>query len=334
MICNSDSVNKIIDNMENLCLTSCHTYVFHETCVTALSEKSKTEHALDPKLQKILAAAPPLRSMELSAMRAHAIDGKRYWNDAPRPWLDLAEDSTLSRLVGRPVKRFRSCHSDAPPLVWMHGGGWSIGSISTHHAVFAELSQFCRRDVIALHPRQAPEHPYPAPVKDVAALLVALRGPFHLGGDSAGANLALGGLACLHANGQPVFPRSLTLAYGCFQARFDTESHVAFGSSPVSLSTAKMRQFWSFYGGTGQPFADFATLPNINLPPTQLHIAALDPLRDDSLDIEAQLHDLGVSVDRRDWAGMTHGFLHYLPDLPQAMSAIEAISNHLERNDT
>ncbi|RME16566.1 MAG: hypothetical protein D6801_05275, partial [Alphaproteobacteria bacterium] len=288
-----------------------------------------------PALTAIMAGQLPLGSLQPAAMRAHALDSKRRWNEAPMPWLDLRDDPHLAAVTGRPVRRYRAGSPRGAPLAWLHGGGWSIGSFETHHALLAHLARETGREVIALHPRQAPEHPWPAPVEDAAtflsALLAACPEGVHLGGDSAGANLALGTLSWLHDRGLPAAVRSLCLVYGCFRAQFDTESHARFGSGAYGLSTDKMRAFWHLYGGAGRAHADFAAHPlPPGLPPVAVHAAALDPLRNDSRWLAARL---GARAQLTEWPGMTHGFLHYLPDLDEARAALAGIAGHLDEVD-
>ncbi len=88
-------------------------------------------------------------------------------------------------------------------LVYMHGGGFVVGSLDSHHTLAAELAGNTGRVVVSLEFRQAPEHPFPAAVEDCYDLLCAFAekpgligadvrtdGPV-LCGDSSGANLAV-----------------------------------------------------------------------------------------------------------------------------------------------
>ena len=86
--------------------------------------------------------------------------------------------------------------TDAPPLVWLHGGGFVMCSPGTHAALLDALARATRRRVLAPAYRLAPEHPFPAGYDDALAVVRAV-GRCALGGDSAGANLALGVAAAL-----------------------------------------------------------------------------------------------------------------------------------------
>ncbi|MGC5344789.1 alpha/beta hydrolase [Streptomyces sp. DT171] len=108
---------------------------------------------------------------------------------------------------GRDGHRFRSYRPRRPVgdglLVYMHGGGFVVGSLDSHHTLAAELAHNTGRTVVSSEFRQAPEHPFPAAVEDCYELLRALAerpglaGPDTvtdapvLCGDSSGANLAV-----------------------------------------------------------------------------------------------------------------------------------------------
>ena len=95
--------------------------------------------------------------------------------------------------------------------------------------------------------RLAPEHPCPAAIDDVLAVIGAIRDrPLVLFGDSAGANISL---ACAIA-GAPA--SMLSLAYGCFGPVFDTASHRECGDGRFGLSTERMRWFWNNWQGGAQ----------------------------------------------------------------------------------
>ena len=117
---------------------------------------------------------------------------------------------------GSDARRFRTAadpRSDrgvriraAPALVYLHGGGFVIGSLDTHDAMCRSLAEGAGVVVVSVDYRLAPEHPAPAAVRDVDdALADVMRRAGELdidverlavGGDSAGANLAA--VAAIH----------------------------------------------------------------------------------------------------------------------------------------
>jgi acetyl esterase/lipase len=78
-------------------------------------------------------------------------------------------------------------------ILYLHGGGYCIGSHRTHRAVTSHLAHAAGLAVFAADYRLAPAHPFPAALEDALACLQSLRaaGPVIIAGDSAGAGLAL-----------------------------------------------------------------------------------------------------------------------------------------------
>lgn len=224
----------------------------------------------------------------------------------------------------------RAPGASGTPVIHLHGGGWSIGSPETHLSLLAGLALATGRPVIAPRVRQAPEHPCPAALDDVHRALTGRNGrPFVLGGDSAGANLALAAFLRARDRGDPLAVSGLVLYYGCFRRRFDTRSHRDFGEGH-GLTTEKMRRFWEFYAPDGGACADLSDADVSGLPPVQLHVAECDPLACDTIWLHDRLRDFGVSAELLIWPGMAHGFLHYASDLPQAREAFARTARFIE----
>ncbi len=102
------------------------------------------------------------------------------------------------RLGARPAERITSgSNAGAGALLYLHGGGYTIGSIATHRSLAAHLARELGRPVYLLDYRLAPEHPYPAALDDAeAAYLELLSTGLHpeslaVAGDSAGGGLSL-----------------------------------------------------------------------------------------------------------------------------------------------
>ena len=110
-----------------------------------------------------------------------------------------------------------------PLVVYLHGGGWTIGSLESHDRMCRRLADGSGAAVLAIDYRLAPEHPWPASVDDtVAALRWVASAPAELGeapsavavaGDSAGGTLAA--LACLRLRDEypAALPRLQVLLY-------------------------------------------------------------------------------------------------------------------------
>lgn len=111
-------------------------------------------------------------------------------------------------LGGVPCERAMPRTPGAGTLVYLHGGGYVLGSPRTHRSITGRMAREAGMTVVVPSYRLAPEHPHPAALEDARAVFDALvRGgtsPAHivLAGDSAGGGLALALCLLLRAAGQ------------------------------------------------------------------------------------------------------------------------------------
>jgi acetyl esterase len=209
----------------------------------------------------------------------------------------------------------------APVIVFVHGGGWTFGSVDTHGGTMRELAVASGCAVFGFNYRLAPEHPFPAPLDDVMAAIAFVRsgglGPkvdpsrIALAGDSAGATLAFSALIRMRDEGR-VLPEAAALFYGCYAPIFETPSHAAFGEGYL-LTSVNMRWYWRNYlaDAFDAPPALAAPLNAelAGLPPLYLTAAGLDPLRDDTALLAARLAEAGVAFRFDHVPGVVHGCL-------------------------
>lgn len=287
--------------------------------------------AFDPEVAALIAAVRaqglpaadpttmPVEKARKLAERHHAFVGGRL------PRIARAETLTLAGPAGdfdvRLVYPGPAVRLDAPVpvIVWLHGGGFVLNSIDTHERLFRLLALRSGAAVLGVGYSRAPERRFPVQAAETAAALQWLRahgglkgldaGRIALGGDSAGANLALTAAAAEVAAGRR--PAGLALFYGMYAPDFDTDSHRRFGDGRFGLSTERMRWYWSQYLGDASPrdpraaplYADLR-----GLPPTLLAAAGLDCLLDDSLCLAEALTEAGVDADLAVYPSLPHSF--------------------------
>lgn len=220
-------------------------------------------------------------------------------------------------------------------ILYVHGGGFAFCSPETHERCARVLAAETGLPVILPDYRLAPEHPFPAGLRDVVASwrgafdatasLGVREGPLLLAGDSAGAGLCVS--AMLHERGRLAADAAL-LFYGVYDADFGTPSYRAFADGP-GLTRAKMQRYWDFYVAEAAArrtplvaplLADNAALAA--LPPLYLMAAGIDPLLSDTLNLEARLAALGRPERTSVVPGVVHGFLQMSNELPQARDAL------------
>ena len=261
----------------------------------------------------------PLSEMTIAEVRT-------FLNSAPVPPIQAVasvEDVEVPADDRRvPVRIYRP--SDAaglPVLMYMHGGGWSVGTL-------AGVDELCRRlavgagcAVVSVDYRLAPEHKFPSGLEDCLAVFSWLRSSagalgfdrrrIAVGGDSAGANLAIAVCLATRGDGEdpPVFQ---LLAYPAADTSFDRESWATFSDGPV-LSIDVARWFMDLYVRSPADLMDPLVAPLrastlAGLPAAHVLTAEVDPVRDDSEALAERLADDGVPVTSTRFDGVFHGF--------------------------
>ena len=222
-------------------------------------------------------------------------------------------------------------------ILFIHGGGWTFGDLDSHDLLMRNLCVTNAARVVGIAYRLAPETPHPGPVEDCVLAARWIRDRFRpariiLGGDSAGANLALSTSIALIGAGTEAFPLdALMLLYGCFQPEFDSDSYRAYGDGRFGLSERAMRRYWSNYldQTDGAMYQQQVLSGLADLPPVLLGAAELDLLRDDSIWLAGQLEEAGVSHRLCHWLGCPHGFLQLPATLSPVRSALQQVAKEL-----
>lgn len=282
-----------------------------------------------PQLQAILqrqqANPPPApESLPIAKARANFERNNLEWN-TPLPPMEASE------LVVGNIRCKLLSPKPKPDgfILFVHGGGWTFGSSTTHERFARLLAQHSGAAVLMPDYRLAPEHPAPAAIEDILAVIANLDNlvppgaKMALCGDSAGANIALA--VALERPSRPI--AMLSLLYGCFAPIFDTDSHLHNGDGRFGLSTARMQWYWKNWLGSG---SDPRAIPLDGtfkgLSRCHLLAAALDPLCDDSFLLARRLTDAGVPFRLDVIPGVNHGFLQLSAQLDPAMDATGLIA--------
>jgi len=226
----------------------------------------------------------------------------------------------------------------SPALLYLHGGGWVIGSPDTHDRLTRELAAAIGIRVVAPAYRLAPEHPYPEGLDDCvdAARWVGGHGEalgidadrLLIGGDSAGGNLTAASLLRLRAEGGPAF-RAAIYIYGAFEMDAETPSRAAWGDRDLILSRKVMEWFKGLSLGASGAAADPHVSPLRGdlrgLPPAVLVVGTLDPLLSDSELFAAALTRAGVPAEFHVFEDGPHAFAQIFA-LDMARDALERIA--------
>jgi acetyl esterase len=223
----------------------------------------------------------------------------------------------------------------SPLLVYFHGGGWVIGDLDTHDDPCRFLAAHSGVRVLAVDYRLAPEHPFPAAAEDALAAyewaaanaerLGADSGRIGVGGDSAGANLAVA--TCLVARDADLpLPAVQLLIYPVAETAGIAPSRQTFGDGFL-LTRNDMNWFEDHYLPPGVDRADpRVALLNASdlsgLPPAYVATAGFDPLRDEGEVFAQRLREAGVDVALRRHPSLVHTFANLTAICPTARAAM------------
>lgn len=281
------------------------------------------------------ARRPPLHALGVAEARA-AYEAGAEVLDLPRTPL---ADVTALTLAGRPARRYAPEARPLPALLYLHGGGFVIGSLETHDSLCRQLALRSGCAVVSLDYRLAPEHPFPAAVDDTwAALQALLEQPaaagierlVAVGGDSAGGTLAA--VAALHARdrGWPLALQLLITPGTTAQA--DTASHKLFAEGFLLDAATIAWMFDHTIPHAHRRDWRFAPLEAEvdGVAPACVILAECDPLVDEGLAYADRLRAAGVPVQLELLRGVTHDFIKMGRALREAQDALAAAAAALK----
>jgi acetyl esterase len=270
---------------------------------------------LDPELAPVLALIPDLtRSLDdVPAAREFLAS---LIPAGPVPGEDQL-DITDERAGAVPVRvyRPRDTTGTRPGLLYLHGGGFCLGSLDTEHGGAVQLALALDAVVVSVDYRLAPEHPYPAGLDDCFAGLRHLarldgvdpqRVAVH--GQSAGGGLAAAvALLARDRGGPPIAFQSLVMPE--LDDRLETPSMRTFVDTAL-WSRPQAEASWRHYlaDRAADQYAAPARADDLTgLPPAYVATMELDPLRDEGIEYAMRLLQAGVSVELHSYPGTFHG---------------------------
>lgn len=240
--------------------------------------------------------------------------------------------------VGVPMRVYAPVESPTATILFIHGGGFVMGSLETHDAMCRTLAKATAARVVALDYRLAPESPFPAARDDCRAALhwaattAGAGAPLAICGDSAGGHLAVGTALSVGADGISI--AALGLLYPVADPVLASPSWAEFGAAHV-LTRAWMAWAWTAYLGGADPALPAFTLRRADLaglPPTRIVTAACDPLRDEGEALGAAIVAAGGQASVTCTPGMIHGFASLPMLTPVAYTALEDLAGHFRQH--
>lgn len=198
-------------------------------------------------------------------------------------------------------------------VLYLHGGGFVVGSPTSHRPVLARVAVGTGLPVLGLDYRLAPEHPFPAGYDDVLSAYRAVRAGgtpaerIVLAGDSAGGGLALAAAQALRDRGERV--RCVAMICPFVDLGADAAWRDGVDIDPLLTRRHTVVFGEDYAGGTSvDPRISPLRGDLAGLPPLIVHTAGDDLLRADGIELVSRARAAGVSVDHRDYPGFWHDF--------------------------
>ncbi len=305
----------------------------------------------DPQVQQFLQLYESMNVPQLHELSPPEAREVQEELSQAEPDIDLPtiEDRTIIGPDSEiPIRLYdpRTEDEETPLLVYFHGGGFVVGSLDTHDGPCRKLAAESGYPVVSVDYRLAPEHPFPAGLKDCyAAVEWASKAGEELNidpskivvaGDSAGANFAAGVSLLSRDRDGPAIAAQI-LVYPVAGDATTTEAYDQ-NSEGYFLTAETMEWFHDQYVDEdideGNIYASPALAADLSdLPPATVVTAGFDPLRDDGAAYAQQLADAGNEVYHHNFDGMIHGFFNMIADpvdIDAAHEAYDAVLGDLE----
>ncbi len=276
-----------------------------------------------------------IRAVIAKRVRSDDFMQRRRDIDARGLQYKLATDVKVEPVSANGVKsewtRTPDC-DDSKVILFLHGGGYVIGSLDSHRHMIAEMGRAARARTLAIDYRLAPEHPFPAAVDDsLAAYRFLLSsgvkpGSITIAGDSAGGGLVVAAMLAIRdagltqpACGWPISPWVDMEAIG--------ESMVSKAASDPTVQHAGILDMAKHYLNGADPRSHLAAPIYADLrglAPLLIQVGAAETLLDDAIRLAQVAGAADVAVDLQIWPEMIHVWHIYHPELSAGRRAIAA----------
>lgn len=256
--------------------------------------------------------------------------------EIPKPALHRVEDITIPARDGAqlPARLYAvQSQQPLPVLMYVHGGGFTVGSVNTHDQLCRSLALQAGCAVVSLEYRLAPEHQFPTASNDAwdALQWLAQQGAqlgldttrIAVGGDSAGGTLAA--VCAILARDAGLQLALQLLFYPGTTAHQDTPSHETFAHGLI-LEKEGISWFFDNYVRSPADREDWRFAPLLapdvdDVAPAWVGLAELDPLVDEGVMYADKLRMAGVPVELEIYRGVTHEFIKMGRAIPEAKVA-------------
>ncbi len=286
---------------------------------------------LHPALDKLVSA---LRAQRPTPEATFA--QRRFAMEAMQTALKMPEGVELAKVsVGNVPGVWISAadtHDDAPVILYLHGGGYALGSVVTHRELMARIALSSTARVLGIDYRLAPENPFPAGLEDVLQayrwLLAQGVSPNRLFivGDSAGGGLAVAALLRLRGCCDPL-PAGAILMSPWADLTSSSDTVISRAEHDPMVGPDGLRLMANAYASGRLDEAEVSpALADLGgLPPLLIQVGDAEVLLGDAMTLAKNAETAGVPVDLEVWDRMIHVFQAF-PQLPEAKQALDRMA--------
>jgi acetyl esterase/lipase len=282
--------------------------------------------------EMLRASSPFAGEFDVAAMRA-AIEG---FMGGAKPPPDVRYEPAITGGV-RAEWAVAENASAERAVLYLHGGGYVIGSPATHRGLVGDLSRASGARMLSLDYGLAPEAPFPAAIHDAVSGYRHLLGlgldpsRIAIAGDSAGGGLTVATLLALRDAGDPLPAAGVCLS-PWLDLTLSGESMTSRADEDPLVTREGLEKMAALYLDGADPhtglasplFADLA-----GLPPLLVQVGTAETLLDDSVRFAARARAAGVDVELEPWEDMIHVWHSFATMVPEGRQAIERIGEYL-----
>lgn len=298
--------------------------------------------SIDPEIEALLGqlaalGLPAFADVEPRAMRQILLEIAAASPPGPE-MAEVRDEIATAAGTQVPIRFYRPAGDARALILFLHGGGWTLGSIEESDVFVRVLAERLKCGVASVGYRLAPEHPFPAAVDDAvaavrwasasSAALVGAGKPLLLMGDSAGANLAAVASLTARDAGGPAIAGQILLNPST-SGNIDDPHLSAF--EPPFLGKGDIAFFYDQYIPAAERgdvrFAPLNAESLADLPPTMLLTAENDLLAWEGEAFARRLEAEGTSILARRYPGAVHSWLTLHPGLALSTQALGDIDD-------
>jgi epsilon-lactone hydrolase len=224
-------------------------------------------------------------------------------------------------------------------IYYLHGGGYTSGSINTHREMVSRLSRAAGARALLIDYRLAPEHPFPAAVEDATTayrwLLATGVEPDRvvIAGDSAGGGLTVATLVALRDAGDPLPAAGVCLSPWVDMEGIGESMTAKAQADPMVQRKELLEGAQAFLAGADPrtPLAAPLYADLTGLPPLLIHVGTAETLLDDSTRLAERAKAASVDVLLEPWDDMIHVWHFFASMLPEGQQAIDRIGEFIRQ---